>query len=73
MRGSPGNRTLNLRIKRGAVSTSQPLPKFCIVAGQKNDLDSRMLSLFFVVLRRARVEIVSRVLGRYGRTRRPGW
>jgi hypothetical protein len=63
--GSPRSQTLNetygLRVRSpGAFVACRPLSKSCIIPGQQHDSASQDLSASFVVLCRARVEIVSR-------------
>ncbi len=56
--------TYGLRVRSlGVVIASHGCAKCCIVPGQGHEVDSQELSLLVDVLRRARVEIVSRARG----------
>ncbi len=59
-KGSPGKRTLNLRIKSwDVVNACQVLARPCMLPGRRHGCSSQDLPSFFIALRRSRVKIVS--------------
>jgi hypothetical protein len=56
----PGETTVGDVVRSlGVFVACRPFTKSCIVPGQRHDFGSQPLPFLFVVLRRARVEIVS--------------